>query len=71
MDYAESCQGQECAEVIQSDYFTQNMVILHPLVSYNRSLETDAVLHKSFVTVSLVDKHNTTNVLAILKKFHC
>ena len=71
MDYAESQKCQECAEVIQSAYFSQNMVMLYPLVSYYRSIETDAVLHKSVVTVSPVDKHNITNVLAILKKFHC
>ena len=70
MDYSESYAGQECEMVIQSAYYRQNMVMLHPIVTYYKASDTEEIHHKSFVHVSPVDRHNTTGVIAILKKFH-
>ena len=69
MDYSESYACQECEMVIQSAYYTQNMVMLHPIVTYYKASDTKEIHHKSFVHVSPVDCHNTTGVIAILKKF--
>ena len=70
MDYSESYACQECEMVIQSAYYTQNMVMLHPIVTYYKASDTEEIHHKSFVHVSPVDRHNTTGVIAFLKKFH-
>ena len=70
MDYSESYACQECEMVIQSAYYMHNMVMLHPIVTYYKASDTEEIHHKSFVHVSPVDRHNTTGVIVILKKFH-
>lgn len=64
MDFAEnySCKS---VEEIQSAYWNQTGVTLHPVVAYYRS-EEGKLQHKSFVVVSDELSHSSTTVHAII-----
>ncbi|XP_041456271.1 uncharacterized protein LOC121408727 [Lytechinus variegatus] len=69
MDFAENYTCVPLEE-IQSAYWTQESVTIHPIVAYFRdgSTESSNLIHKSFVAVSDEKGHNSSMVIAILKK---
>ena len=67
MDFSENFTCAESRDNVQSSYWGKKGITLHPIVVYYR--EGGEVRHKSYVCVSPVDKHDSTLVIAILKKF--
>lgn len=67
MDFAENYSCAESNENVQSSYWNQTGVTLHPVVVYFKEATDKDVKHKSFVYVSPALHHNSSMVLAILK----
>lgn len=66
MDFAEN-YNCKTADEIQSAYWNQSQVTLHPMVLYYR--DTTSLQHKSCVAVSDCLTHASSTVLAILEDF--
>ena len=66
MDFAEN-YGCKSVEEIQSAYWNQTAVTLHPVVMYFKQ-NTDELKHQSIVVVSDEMGHNSSTVLTILDK---
>lgn len=66
MDFSENYKCSQ-AEEVQSAYFNQGMVTLHPVVAYYRTGE-ESLCHQSYVFVSDETTHNAATVLAIMQK---
>ena len=66
MDFAEnySCKS---LEKVQSAYFNQTSVTLHPVVVYHKGAEGD-LLHRSFIIVSDEMAHTTGTVITFVKE---
>ena len=69
MDFLENYTCKS-AEEIQSTYWNQSTVTLHPVVAYYKSTDSDEIKHKSYVAVSDTPSHSSSTVLAILHKFY-
>lgn len=69
MDFAEN-YACKTADEIQSAYWNQSSVTLHPMVVYFRDENTFTLKHKSYVAVSDTMTHASSSVLAILDKFY-
>lgn len=66
MDFSENYCCKTMEEV-QSAYWNQQAVTLHPIVIYTRPAEDVPVQHKSFVVVSDDLNHNATAVITYVK----
>lgn len=69
MDFAEnySCKT---ADEIQSAYWNQSQVTLHPIVVYFKDQTTKKLAHRSYVAISDCMQHSSSTVLAILDTFY-
>ena len=55
------------AEEVESGYWNQDMVTLHPIVTYYKDEGSDELKHKSFVFVSDELGHNSSTVYTFKK----
>lgn len=67
MDFSENYSCKSVQE-IQSAYWNQTAVTLHPVVVYYRKDGSDKIQHKSYVFISDEMGHNANTVLAITDK---
>lgn len=66
MDFAEN-YNCKTADEIQSAYWNNTQITLHPMVLYYRGSD-EKIQHKSYVAVSECLSHSSSTVLAILQK---
>jgi hypothetical protein len=66
MDFAENYSSKSLEEV-QSAYFNQTSVTLHPVVVYHKGAEGD-LLHRSFIIVSDEMAHKAGTVITFAKE---
>lgn len=67
MDFAENYNCKSVEE-IQSAYWNQTGVTLHPTVIYTRPTEESELQHQSFVIISDDQNHNSTSVVTFIKE---
>lgn len=67
MDFSENFSCKSVQE-IQSTYWNQTSVTLHPIVIYYKLSDSNELLHKSIVVISDEMGHNAPTVLTIIDK---
>lgn len=67
MDFAEN-YACKSAEEIQSAYWNQTLVTLHPTVIYTKTSEQEPIKHQSFVIISDELAHNAITVATFIKQ---